>query len=278
MLYLGGVQSDYQNIALFFLLTVVLPAAVAALVPSDIWSRRARLALCWALWGVFGVLLIMEPQTDCKCCEPSFVEKLFVFAALGLLIYVVSYVAYILVRLPVQWCRRRMDKARAVVEAQPGLLLVGQEDALLRQGKPLFLGVDSYICELRREGKTPIRFHEHKPTLRDRLARRQVFDIEGEDVRGRLELQWQSFFSLELQGRGVETCRVTVPLVHKKCGVVFGRIKSFEYAGWRYNYYPLWGGLHIAGEGEPRDRELLLAAAAWLAGWHVSDSYVGFDD
>ena len=185
---------------------------------------------------------------------------------------------YTLVRLPMRWCRRRIDQSRARVEAQPGLLLVGQEDALLRQGKPIFLGVDSYACELRREGKTPIRFHEHKPTLRDRLARRQLFDIEGDNVRGRLELQWQRFFSLELQGSGVEACRVAVPLVHKKCGVVFGRVKSFEYAGMRYTYYPLWGGLHIAGEEEPRDRELLLAAAAWLAGWHVSDSYVGYDD
>lgn len=188
-------------------------------------------------------------------------------ALLGVLLYLVSNVLYVWLRMPVQWWRRR---ACVAAEPPPGLLLQADSEAgLSLQGEQLCTEADERGFVLRLAGEA-VRLREQKLPLRARLAGCMALEISCASLSGHLSLRRKVGFALELRS-GNSVSRVEKTLVRKKYGLVISHIYSFEHEGWRYGFYPLRGCLSICGEGEPGVPELLVAVAAWLAAWRFDD-------
>lgn len=247
----------------FLLVFVGLPTVVAALMPSALWGRRLRMAFCCALPGA-----MVWVQLACGHMEKGLLGVLggiSAVALVGILLYFVSNVLYVWVRMPVQWWRRACAS-----EALPGLLLqADSEGGLSLHGELLCTDADKHGFVLRLAGED-VRLCEQKLPLRARMAGRVELGISGASLCGRLTLRRGVGFALELNSGGIVR-RVEKMLVRKKCGLLISRIYSFEHEGWSYGFYPLRGCLNICGEGEPCVQELLIASAAWLAAWRFDD-------
>ena len=249
----------------FLLLFVVLPTVVAALIPSALWGRRL-LTFCCALPGV-AFVGIWYADGHMEEGLMGAVGGLCTIAVLGILLYLVSNVLYIWVRMPVQWWRRRRAGS---AEPPPGLLLqADSEKGLSLHGEPLCTAADAHSSVLRLSGEE-VRLREQKLPLRARMAGCAEYEIGCASLCGRLSLRRKVGFALELRS-GNSVSRVEKTLVRKKCGVLISHIYFFEHEGWRYGFYPLRGCLSICGEGKPGVRELLVAVAAWLAAWRFDD-------
>lgn len=244
---------------------VVFPAVVAALIPSALWGRRL-LAICCALPGV-AFVGIGYADGHMEEGLMGAVGGLCAIAVLGILLYFVSNVPYVCLRMLVQWLLRRRARAAASL---PGLLLhADSEVGLSLHGEPLCTDADAHAFVLRLAGED-VRLREQKLPLRARMAGCVEFEISSASLCGRLSLRRRVGFALELRSGG-SVRRVEKRLVRKKCGLVISRISSFEHEGWRYGFHPLRSCLSICGAGEPGVQELLIASAAWLAAWRFVD-------
>ena len=249
----------------FLLLFVVLPTVVAALIPSALWGRRL-LAICCALPGV-AFVGIGYADGHMEEGLMGAVDGLCAIAVLGILLYLVSNVLYVWVRMPVQWWRRR---ACAAAEPPPGLFLhADSEVGLSLQGEQLCTEADAHSSVLRLAGED-VRLREQKLPLRARMAGCAEYEISSASLSGHLSLRRGVGFALELR-TGDSVRRVEKRLVRKTCGLVISCIYAFEHEGWSYAFHPLRSCLSICGEGEPGTHELLVAVAAWLAAWRYDD-------